>query len=203
MNYSDIQVPFMRKEEIKIKADSFRQKYWDDSIPVNIEKIIEFKIGLDIIPLPNLEKLCNTDAFISSDWESIYVDNDKYMDDRYQNRLRFSLAHEIGHFVLHSNIYNQFKISSIEEFYRFVENMPADQYGYLETQCNKFAGFLLVPRNQLTSELDKLLKNLKAHGDLNFENLDKEILYSYIATPISKIFGVSAEAAEIILNELK
>ena len=73
MNYSDIKIPFINKEEIKRKADLFRYKFWNDSIPIDIEKIIDVKLRIDIITLPNLG-----DAFISSDWKSIYVDKNKY-----------------------------------------------------------------------------------------------------------------------------
>ena len=143
MNYLSIKIPFINREKIKRKADLFREKFWDDSVPVDIEKIIDIKLEIDIIPLPNLG-----DAFISSDWKSIYVDQNKYLNG-IQNRLRFSLAHEIGHFILHKDIYNSFKINSLEKFYQFIDKIPGEQYGFLETQANKFANFLLVPRNKL------------------------------------------------------
>ncbi len=148
MNYSDIKIPFVDKEKIKRKrkADLFREKFWNDSVPVDIEKIIDLKLEIDIIPLPDLG-----DVFISSDWKSIYVDRNKYLDG-IQNRLRFSLAHEIGHFILHKEIYNSFKITSLEKFYQFVIEISGEQYGFLETQANIFANFLLVPRNRLALE---------------------------------------------------
>ena len=192
MNYSDIKIPFINGEKIKRKADLFREKFWDDSVPVDIEKIIDIKLEIDIIPLPNLG-----DAFISSDWKSIYVDQNKYLNG-IQNRLRFSLAHEIGHFILHKDIYNSFKITSLEKFYQFIDKIPGEQYGFLETQANIFANFLLVPRNKLIIEKKKKLKDLEKA----VSNIDKELLHSYLAEPISKTFGVSSKVVEIALNEL-
>lgn len=191
MNYSDIKIPFINREKIKRKADLFREKFWDDSVPVDIEKIIDIKLEIDIIPLPNLG-----DAFISSDWKSIYVDRNKYLNG-IQNRLRFSLAHEIGHFILHKDIYNSFKITSLEKFYQFIDKIPGEQYGFLETQANIFANFLLVPRNKLIIEKKKKLKDLEKA----VSNIDKELLHSYLAEPISKTFGVSSKVVEIALNE--
>jgi len=41
MDYKNIIVPFINKDIIKKQADLFRQKYWDESIPVDIEKIVD------------------------------------------------------------------------------------------------------------------------------------------------------------------
>lgn len=194
MNYSDIKIPFIDKEKIKKKSDLFRQKFWDDSIPVDIEKIIDVKLKINIIPVPNLG-----DAFITSDWKSIYVDRDKYLGE-IQNRLRFSLAHEIGHFILHRDIYNSFKITSLEKFYHFIDEIPGEQYRFLETQADIFASYLLVPRDRLVIEKEKVLNKLKAKN-INVDDFDKELLQSYISEPISRTFGVSPLVIIIALNK--
>jgi len=199
MNYDKIKVPYIGNLTIKNKADKFRKKYWDNHLPVNIEKIIDVCLEVDIIPLPNLEKLCNTDALITSNWKSLYVDKDLFEDERRDSRLRFSLAHEIGHYVLHKDFYASLSISSFENFYKLIETMPSEQYGYLETQANKFAGHLLVPRDLLEQKLDKELR--KACEKINLNDFDKTLLKSYIANPLSKKFGVSNESIEIILSE--
>lgn len=200
MNYKNIKVPFWDKRKIKTKAELFRQKFWDDSIPVDIEKIIEFKMGIEIIPTENLQSFCNTDALIASDWQSIYIDLKSYMDDRYQNRLRFSLGHEIGHFALHKTIYSYLGIKTIEDFYRFIDQIPKKQYDYLETQANNFASYLLVPREKLLKEKNKLLESYK---EIDFSKYDLSTLNSYIANPLSRIFVVSDKVIEIALTDLK
>ncbi|PIT90115.1 hypothetical protein COU23_00320, partial [Candidatus Kuenenbacteria bacterium CG10_big_fil_rev_8_21_14_0_10_36_11] len=201
MDYTQIQIPYIGNLVIKNKADLFRTKYWDEILPVDIEKIIDVNLEINIIPLPDLEKLCNTDALITSDWKSLYIDKDLFEDERRQNRLRFSLAHEIGHLVLHKNFYAILEINSFEDFYKFINSVSAEQYRYLEIQANKFAGHILVPRNLLNNELNKELK--RAGQKINIDNLDKLLLKSYIANPLAnKVFGISQESMEIILNEL-
>jgi hypothetical protein len=201
MEYSQIKTPFLSLESIKKEADEFRLKLWGNTVPVDIEKILENKLGISIIPLPDLNRICDTDAFISSDWSSVIVDNEKYMDDKYQNRLRFSIAHEIGHFVLHKDIYESFGISELEDFYNFVEQIPGEQYGYFETQANKFANFLLVPRDILLIEKEKILLEKVSNSD--FSSIDQETLNSYIAGPLSSVFEVSADVIEIALSFIK
>jgi len=72
MNYFKIIIPYIGNLVIKNKADLFRVKYWDKILPVDIEKIIDIGLGVNITPVPHLEKLCNTDALITSDWKSLY-----------------------------------------------------------------------------------------------------------------------------------
>lgn len=201
MDYSEIKVPFLDKEKIKARADAFRKKFWGDLLPIDIEKIIDIKFKIDIVPLPNLRKSCDTDAQISFDLKSIYIDYDMYRDERQQNRLRFSLAHEMGHYVLHRGIYGRFKLTNIYSFRQIIlEKISERQYGYLETQANKFASYLLVPRERLKIEKNKLLKQLE--NDPEFIKItDNKLQNSYLALPLSNIFGVSTEVIEIILNE--
>lgn len=199
MDYTKIKVPYIGNSVIKDKAKKFREKYWDNYLPVNIEKIIDVRLRVDIVPIPNLEKLCNTDALITSNWKSLYVDEDLFNDERRENRLRFSLAHEIGHFVLHKGFYTSLKISSFEDFYDLIEKISSEQYGYLETQANKFGGYLLVARDLLRQKLDKEFE--KARRKINLDSFDKSLLKSYIANPLSREFGISQESMEIILSE--
>jgi hypothetical protein len=199
MSYKDIIIPFLDNYFIKSEADKFRNELGNKVIPVDIENIIDVKLGINIIPSPGLQNLCDTDALISSDWKSIVVDYNRFSDERYQNRLRFSFAHEIGHFILHKSIYRSFKIKNTYDFQKFMKEIPAKQYGYLETQANKFANYLLIPREQLIIEKNKEIKKNPELNNLIISRKTKEI-NSYLAIPISKIFGVSEDAMEIALN---
>jgi len=199
-SYSKIKVPFVSNQLTAKKADEFRNKLWNDSIPVDIEYIIDVKLKINIIPSPGPYKVCNTDALISSNWQSLYIDREKYLDERQQNRLRFSLAHEIGHFVLHKEIYQSFKVKDPRDFYQFFERIPEEQYGYLETQANKFANCLLLPRERLLIEKTKILKQIEKK--IAGQKIDKKTLNSHIAISIAKIFGVNELPAEIALNDI-
>jgi len=118
MNYKNITVPYLTNARIEGATGLFREKFWGDSVPVDIEHIIDVKLKINVVPIPGFLKHANIDALISSDWKSIYVDRDEYLDERRHNRLRFSLAHEIGHFVLHKKIYTDFGIKSLEDYYK-------------------------------------------------------------------------------------
>jgi len=65
MDYRKITVPFLNNKEIKKKADLFRKKHWGDSIPVDIEEIIELKLKIDIYPIPNLQNSFERDSYLT------------------------------------------------------------------------------------------------------------------------------------------
>ena len=193
-------VPYLNNEDIANKASLFRSKFWNDIIPINIEAIIDIKLAIDVIPVQGFFKDSGTDALITSNWKSIYVDREEYLDERRHNRLRFSLAHEIGHFILHKKTYTNFKIKTRKNYYELNKKMTTKEYGYLETQANKFANYLLVPRKILIIEREKELK--RKGSPAWFKKIDPKTLNSYLAIPLSKVFNVSDNVITIALNDL-
>lgn len=201
MQTPEIKVLFLDKNQIRQKADLFRQKFWGEAVPVDIEKIIDVGLRINIIPLPNLRRDCDVDAQISFNFEEIYVDYDMFKDERQRNRLRFSFAHELGHSILHRYIYTHYKPTNVYRYRQIIlEQMPERQYSYLETQANKFAGYLLVPRERLTIEKNKLLNQLQKDPEF-IKMTDEKIRLGYLALKLSNIFGVSSEVMEIVLGE--
>lgn len=195
MKYKNITVPFIGNYEIKGKADNLRKKIWGNKIPVKIETIIEIKLKIKIIPIPNLFKLCSVDSQINSDFSSILVDQDNYLYNE-TNRLYFSLAHELGHSILHKELFSNLGIKSIEDVISFINNVPEKEYSFLETQANKFASYFLLPRECLLNARKETI------GQYKFRNIDERTVNSYIANNIAKKFDVSSSAAELALNDL-
>lgn len=195
-------MPFLTKGEISAAADLFRKKHWPDKIPVDIEKIISVNLRMDIIFKPGLFKLFNIDAYITSSWQQICVDYDLFEADKNNNRLRFSYAHEIGHLVLHKNLYEQFGIKEADDFNKFYDEIPGDQYHFMETQAHIFANFLLIPRNELYKIREKVIKQFIFANQINIGEIDPKLLNQYLAGPIAKYFGVSPTPIEIALLDL-
>lgn len=108
-------IPPLSYEKIREYAKRFLAKYHSSQrIPVPIEKIIEFKLHIDIVPLPGLEGAFGVVGFTSSDLREISVD--QYVYDHQLGRYRFTLAHEVGHFVLHAGLFKAQTFRSIEEW---------------------------------------------------------------------------------------
>jgi hypothetical protein len=54
------------------------------------------------------------DAYLKMDLTGIVVDHDFYMNEKFFNRMRFSFAHELGHYFLHQDIFATFNVNSPE-----------------------------------------------------------------------------------------
>ena len=111
----EFKAPFIKIEDVKRAADAFRKRYWSqDTIPVDIFQIVEFELGLEIQPISNLKEAGDVDALLLGNLKTIAVDQNDLLNERAQNRLRFSIAHEIGHLELHRETFLTIAYSSIE-----------------------------------------------------------------------------------------
>lgn len=146
MDYSEFICRWIDKQDIWEKADEVREKYWPEgTLPIDVEKIVEFKLQLGIEPRHNLFSEIDMDAYLKRDLSGIVVDYDFYMNEKFSNRMRFSYAHELGHFFLHKYIFSFMEFESPEEWRDFVNGVPEKEYSGFEWQANEFAGRLLVP----------------------------------------------------------
>ena len=70
----------------------------EEQIPVDVEKLVDVILKINVIPIPSLYRSYEIDAFISNDFKKIYVDEYLYIN--LESQYRFTLAHELGHMVL-------------------------------------------------------------------------------------------------------
>lgn len=203
MDWGKFKAPRLQQEEVWDRAERIRKEHWPSGqVPVDVE-IILYKIGLKLEPISSLKSDIDVDALLSGDLTRIIVDAEEYMDDRMQNRMRFSIAHELGHFVLHKKLYENIKITSVEKWISFVKSIPEFQYGYIEQQAYEFAGRLLVPLDRLKQEVKQAIIKAKAAGFIDWEH-SGDVAREYMARSICRIFGVSSLVIEKrIIREIK
>ncbi len=186
----EIKVPFNSYDSIKKKAELFLEKYHPSgTIPVPIEEIVEFDLKINIVPLPGLHKDMELDGFVASNLKEVYVDETAC--DAYPSRYRFTLAHEVGHIVLHKKIFQQANFSTFSEWIEFGNSIPEKDYGWLEWQAYCFAGLVLVPQEHLERLTSKYVKHA---GALLKPNWD--YVWEIIAAKLAKEFDVSKEVIE-------
>jgi hypothetical protein len=197
LDYSEFKCKWIDPASLWNIADETRAKYWPESkLPVNAEEIVEFRLRLNIEPLKYLLSTIDIDAYLKRDLSGIVVDYDCYMNDKFANRMRFSFAHELGHFFLHKELYVRFGITSPEEWKDFILNVPENEYRSFEWQANEFAGRLLVPYPDIETEIEKVGKILKDNNLIPFLKIDPDAVLSRISPTLSKPFGVSTEVIE-------
>jgi|688.fasta_scaffold688261_2 hypothetical protein len=187
--------PFIDKHQCWNEADKFRERYWPSgAIPVDVLSIAEFDLELEIRPVTRLKEDADIDALLLGDWKTLIVDQQQYMDGRYINRLRYSIAHELGHYVLHKAAYEQIPRGSPDEWISFMRSIPEKEYSFIEYQAYEFAGRLLVPLEQLEIEFEATLKETERNG-VNRYKLS-EALLAYLCNPVAKCFEVSTDVIE-------
>ncbi len=106
--------------------------------------------------------------------------------DHHPNRRRFSLAHEIGHFVLHhvpTKKLDDLYLDKSVALYTRKDHHSND----MEREANEFAASLLMPR--------ELLEKYIAKNDLDIED-------EFDVSRLALAFGVSEQALQIRLNRL-
>lgn len=194
---SDFKCPFISKHEIWERVEDFRTQYWkENTLPVDIEKVVEKGMGLHIEPMPGLFAELGIDAFLRTDLTGIVVDQESFLDDKFANRLRFSFAHELGHFYLHQGIYKEFEISTVLKWKTYMTNIPEKEYRFLEYQANEFAGRFLVPCDRLIEVLDICVKQIISSDLKDYLVKDPEAVLSRISPALCKPFGVSYAVIE-------
>jgi hypothetical protein len=157
-------VPYLEYEQIASVATCFLRDRKLHSIPIDIELVIESVYRANIIPLPGLQLAFYTEGFSSPDFRDIYVDD--YVWKTGENRYRFTLAHELGHHLMHSKYLKMLgSYSSVTEWARVVAQIDPKDHAKMEFQAYAFAGLVLVPPNHLQSEFMEILGSLNSEFD--------------------------------------
>lgn len=189
---------FLSPKDIEVAAEGFLKEYHPDrSLPIPVEEILDLKLGINIVPIPGLFRLHNIDAFLSSDFTALYIDDGQL--ENCANRARFSMAHEVGHLVLHRQYISSLEIDTIEKWKEIVLGKGTG-HAVMETQANMFAGFLLMPSDLLATAFENEKARLQRHPQFQSAPLpDDRTLAAYLAKSIAKVFDVSEQSAQLRL----
>lgn len=121
-----------------------------------------------------------------------------------EHRRNFTIAHELGHIVLHSHIVeNLSSVEDRENDMNMITNESAKSR--MEYQANTFASFLLMPEKTFYIEVDKLFKEKrittgKLYHDYQLCNIHD---CDFVVGALSYKFNVSKEAVIVRLKRAK
>lgn len=199
MNQNVFQAPYLPYNKIRLIAENFLKKFHPKgTIPVSIENIIEFKLNIDIVPLPGLQDRIDVEGFISSDLKRIYVD--QQVMEQYPPRYRFTLAHEIGHSILHKKLYQKAKFDNVSDWKHFISCIDPREYSFFELHAYNFAGLILVPTAELKKGFEDAIDLYQSEGYDPRELIESEIAVYYVSTWLAKKFDISSH---VIKKRLK
>jgi Zn-dependent peptidase ImmA (M78 family) len=170
-------------------------------LPVDVFTVAELDLRLDIIPFDDLFAKYGMDAMLRQDFTGIYVDAEAYQFLEKgpvwkQKRLRFTFAHELGHFVLHREEAASHSFSDFPAFFRWLHEESPARYR-IEQDANEFAGRLLVPRERIQDDFDRFA--LRAE-EISPQWHTLPDLRRALADTLSDKYGVNAQVIEIRLD---
>ncbi|MBN2230720.1 MAG: ImmA/IrrE family metallo-endopeptidase [Candidatus Thorarchaeota archaeon] len=200
---------YLSVDSISLSAEDFLESVGlRDVSPIDIDLLVE-QCGFHVVPHPGMIRDSNVRAFTTPDWKEIWIDHALYFDQ--EGASRFSLAHELGHLVLHKDIIDSISeehpVADLESAYDRIltlSSMPA--YGRMEKQSDLFAGLLLVPRRKLLPEFTSTVNNVlpmireaKAAGVPRVDYLDAVI--DRVASIIAPKFSVDRMVVTMRITE--
>lgn len=157
--------------------------------PTPIEEIIDLQLGMDIVPVRELQKRSGIEGALGADFSTIYVD--EWIQEARTNRYHFTLAHELAHRELHRPLREQIELSNTEDWLRIRDAVDDDTYSWMEWQAYSWAGIVLVPEAALDVKFKAELERAKAAGF--YVNGNPDLAKEYISEALAKPFAVSPE----------
>ena len=167
------------------------------SVPIDIDLLAQRHELIDhIIPTLFLEEKFDVAAIAVSKPDGhfdILIDDGNY---NYQPfRANFSIAHEFGHIVLHSNICR--KCQNLEEAVKMQMALKYD-YRFVERAANRFASAVLMPDPKMRQDVSELYQNLAPKTKYG-----EDLLFHQLCSFLSRKYCVTTKPVEIRLKELK
>jgi len=142
------QTRWLTYDEIRNLASEFRRRHSADEEVCDIEHVVEFRLGMHIIPCPELHHLWGISGYLTSDLTAIVVDENCLL--YHEPTLRYTLAHEVAHLELHADLWEALHYGTPQQFIDVTTSAMSDeQYKGVEWQANAFAGLVLLPGERL------------------------------------------------------
>ncbi|UCH71745.1 MAG: ImmA/IrrE family metallo-endopeptidase [Thermoplasmatales archaeon] len=191
------EAPYYTYSKVKKRAEIFLEEFHPSrKLPIPIEEIIDVKMGINIFPFPRLYKDHGLNGFLTANRDTIYVDEIQY--DSYIEKFRYTIAHELGHYVLHKSYYKDLNFSNIKEYKKWRMSLPLEELDWFETHADWFAGLVLVPTICLEKVCYEVIN--KYHDHLK-KVKNSEDVWSYASNEIARYFCVNAPVVEIRIRK--
>ncbi|SPE76251.1 hypothetical protein FLACOL_00229 [Flavobacterium columnare] len=197
-NNNFLNVKYLSAKYIDLVIDTISENDIRTDLAIDTEKLIEFvkkkyqtEIKVDDIS-PIIGKI---------EFDPLIITINSTLE---EHRFRFTLCHEIGHLILHKNLFKG-KIYREDDFtFSIGENITDENTRRVEIQANMFAGQILMPNKSFTLEAIKFFIRNKISK--NYIYLDQQKVNQNLAfdlmSELSLKFNVSKEAVKLRLIEL-
>jgi hypothetical protein len=158
-----LRIPDRSYDELRLIAQTFLSEHNPaGAIPVPVEEIIEFRLGLNIIPMPGLRRFFDIDGYVSKSLLDISVD--QYIQESRPDHYRYVLAHELSHVLIHGDVVSQFDFDSIEAWKAAILGISKEERAVYDGQAHELGTLILVPTDRLVAEFERDRQRFEQRG---------------------------------------
>lgn len=214
-------VPFLSEPMIEAQAEklihAYAARFPCTMPPVPVDEIAEVHLGLDL-RLDDVTKLGLEAGVLGATWvdtKEVVIDStlDPHQFPKMLGRYRFTVGHEIGHWILHAALQraatSQGDLFTKQKAPPIICRAPIGMKPREEWQADTFGGNLLMPKRLIVPAWRKLYGDVPYHVveqgfDLRGEwSLGgQEMATGQEAKQLAAIFQVSVQAMQIRLSRL-
>lgn len=189
-------IKYLTETTVRQKAEALLEEHGHQHVlPVPVELLVERDLGIEIIPIPGFQDRFGIEGVLSQDLTRISVDEGVMLN--VAPRYRFTLAHELGHLILHESEIREHLEGATDDHLMLWETLTETEYKRAEWQANEFARALLMPSEMVQRVFNEICDALHEQK-LTFESLDDNSKMKVIRAKTST-FAVSADALRVTL----
>lgn len=178
---------------VKQTANEFLRTYHPSLVlPVPIEDIVELKLKIRIILINRLIRDFAVNAFISQSFDTIVID--EIMFTKQPERIRFTIAEEVGHLFLHKDWYDKNGPKGLENYLLWQQTVDGGLFDYIERQAKTFASMVLMPEAKVIERWNYFAKHSNLPGICKVFDLPDtfpELAHEFLVSPDSLLVRLS------------
>lgn len=153
-----IEVFDLKKWEIeryanRVLKEAKAHELYDGNSHTPLDKICEQQLGLQYcyLNLPQAQNGEDVSGYILFDKKAIVLNNLECKHSYYKGRINFTIAHEIGHWILHKGLYDYDKPRFI-----LLQTEFAEESETIEYEADYFSACLLMPKGLVKKKWNEL-----------------------------------------------
>lgn len=178
---------------VKQTANEFLRTYYPSlELPIPIEDIVELKLKIRIILIKGLIRDFGVNAFISQSFDTIVID--EIMFTKQPERIRFTVAEEVGHLFLHKDWYVKNGPKGLENYLQWQQTVDGKLFDYIERQAKTFASMVLMPETKVLEQWNDFAKHSNLPDVCKVFDLPDtfpELAHEFLVSPDSLLVRLS------------
>lgn len=147
------------------------------SLPIPIKDIIK-KLGIKLSPYDLGDDVSGVLVIDNENCKIGYNSTESHV------RQRFTLAHELGHFILHKNKHQDIFVDNVTYMFRKSNSKSVDYK--IEMEANQFAASILMPASLIEKEIEIL-----NDGSISDHDLIAELANKFKVSQIAMTFRLN------------